>query len=50
MNVNDMIHLFNRTVKNILHNLIPHEIISCDDRDPPCIDNSRRPILDAVLK
>ena len=35
MNVNGMVHLFNRTIKNILHNSIPHEIITCDDRDPP---------------
>ena len=34
MNVNDMVHLFNRTIKNILHNFITHEIITCDDKDP----------------
>ena len=40
MNVNVMVHLFNRTIKNILHNFIPHEIITCDDRDPPWINSS----------
>ena len=40
MNVNDMVHLFNRTIKNILHNFIPHEVITCDDRDRPWINSS----------
>ena len=30
----------NRTIKDILHNFILHEIITCDDRDPPSIDSS----------
>ena len=34
-NVNYMAHLFNRTIKNILRNLIPHETITCENRDPP---------------
>ena len=34
-NVNYMVHLFNRTIKNILRNLIPHETITCENRDPP---------------
>ena len=47
MNVNVMVHLFNRTIKNILHNFVPHEIITCDDRDPPWINSSiRRSIQD----
>ena len=28
MNVDGMVNLFNRTIKNILHNFIPHEIIT----------------------
>ena len=40
INVNDMVDLFNRTIKNMLHNFIPHEIITCDDRGPPWIDSS----------
>ena len=42
MNVNDIVHLFNRTIKNILHNFIPHETITCDDTDPPWINSSIR--------
>ena len=45
MNVNYMVHLFNRTIKNILHNFIPHEIITCDDRDPPWIDSSIKRLI-----
>ena len=45
MNVNDMFHLFNRTIKNILHNFIPHETITCDDRDPPWINSSIRRLI-----
>ena len=45
MNVNDMVHLFNRTIKNILRNLIPHETITCDDRDPPWINCSIRRLI-----
>ena len=40
MNINNMVHLFNRTIKNILYNFIPHEIMTCDDRDPPWINSS----------
>ena len=27
--------LFNETILNIIRNFIPHEIVACDDRDPP---------------
>ena len=39
LEVNEMVFLFNRTIKTILSKYIPHEIIICDDRDPPCINN-----------
>ena len=35
-----MVHLPNRTIKNILRNLIPHETTICDDGDPPWINSS----------
>ena len=35
MNVKNMIHLFNKTIKNILHNFISHKIITCNDSDLP---------------
>ena len=36
------VHLFNRT---ILRNLIPHETITCHDRDPPWINSSIRRLI-----
>ena len=32
--INEMVYLFNKTIKNILSNYIPHETITSDDRDP----------------
>ena len=37
MKVNAKVNLFNKTIKNIIRNYIPHETITCDDRDPPWI-------------
>ena len=45
MNVNDMVHLFNRTIKNILRNIIPHETIMTDGGDPRWINSSRRRLI-----
>ena len=40
-----MVFLFNRTIKNILSNYIPHEIIICDDRNPPWINNRVKEVI-----
>ena len=45
MNANDMVHFFNRTMKNISHNFIPHEIITCDDIDSPWINSSIKRLI-----
>ena len=45
INVNDMVHLCNRNIKNLLNNFIPHEIITCDYRDPPSINSSIRRLI-----
>ena len=45
MYVNDTVHLSNRTIKNILHNFILHEIITYDDRDPPWINSSIKRLI-----
>ena len=39
--MNQKVHLFNQTIKNILCNFIPHETVTCDDRDPPPWINSK---------
>ena len=33
--VNEKMHLFNKTITNIVCNYIPHETIICNDKDPP---------------
>ena len=33
--VNEKVDIFNRIALNIFSNLFPHEIIVCDDKDPP---------------
>ena len=38
LNMNDMIFLFNKTVKNV--NYIPHETVTFDDRDPSWINKN----------
>ena len=40
LRTNEMVYLYNETIKNILSDYIPHETITCDDRDPPWINNS----------
>ena len=33
LDINEMVSLFNKTIKNILSNYIHHETITCDDKD-----------------
>ena len=40
MNVNGMIYLLDKTIKNILYNFLPLEKITCGDKNPLCIDMS----------
>ena len=40
-----MVHLFNRTIENILRNFIPYATITCDNRDPPWINSSIRRLI-----
>ena len=43
--VNQEVHLFNQTIKNILCNFIPHETVSCDDRDSPWINSKIKGLI-----
>ena len=45
LEINEMVFLFNRTIKNILSNYIPYEIITCDYRDPPWINNRVKELI-----
>ena len=35
VDVNEKVNLFSKTIKNIIRNYIPHETVTCDDRNPP---------------
>ena len=45
LNINEMVSVFNTTIKNIMANFIPHETIICDDRDPPWINNRIKQLI-----
>ena len=45
---NEMAYLFNKTIKNILSNYISHETITCDDRDPPWINNKIKQLIQEI--
>ena len=36
--VDNKVHMFNKTIQNIMSHYIPHETIICDDRDPHWIN------------
>ena len=39
LSVDEKVSLFNKTIKKMLSNYIPHEIITTDDIDPPWFNN-----------
>ena len=43
-NVNQKVDTFDKTILNILTNFIPHETITCDDRDPPWFNENIKSI------
>ena len=42
MSVNEKVNIFNKTILNILNNFIPHEILTCDDKDPPWFNKKNK--------
>ena len=38
-------YLFNKTIKNLLSNFMPHETITFDDRDPPWINSQVKHLI-----
>ena len=40
-----MVFVFNTTIKNIFSNFIPHETVTCDERDPPWINNNIKQLI-----
>ena len=45
LSINDMIFLFNKTVKDIISNYIPHETVTFDDRDPLWINKNVKQLI-----
>ena len=45
IDVNEKVNLFNKTIKNIIRNYIPHETITCDDRDPNWINKDFKELI-----
>ena len=45
ISVNEQVQLFTQTIQNIISNYISHETITCDDRNPPWIDEKIKKIV-----
>ena len=45
LDINEMVSVCNTTIKSIMANFIPHEIIICDDRDPSSINNRIKKLI-----
>ena len=45
IDVNQKVHLFNQTIKNILCNFLRHETVTCDDRDPRWINSKIKGLI-----
>ena len=46
IDVNQKVHLFNQTIKNILCNFISDEAVTCDDREPPWINYKIKALIE----
>ena len=44
-NVNEKVDIFNSTILNILSNLIPHEVLVYDDKEPPWFNKKIRALI-----
>ena len=42
--------IFNKTVLNVLSNFIPHEVIVCDDKDPPWLNGKIKSLINENLQ
>ena len=43
-----MVYFFNKTIKNVLSNYIPHGTITCDDRDPAWINKTIKQLIQKI--
>ena len=44
-NVTKKVSIFNETILNVLSNYIPHETLTCDDKDPSCFNSRIKSLL-----
>ena len=40
-----MVYFFDKIIKNILSNYIPHKVVTCDDGDPPWINKTIKRLI-----
>ena len=43
--VTKKVSIFNETILNVLSNYIPHETLTCDDKDPPWFNSRIKSLL-----
>ena len=48
--VDEKVLIFNKTILNILSNFIPHEVIVCDDKDPPWFNGKIKSLINEKLR
>ena len=48
--VDETVLIFNKTLLNILSNIILHEVIVCDDKDPPWFYGKVKSLINEKLK
>ena len=48
--VNEKVDIFSRTILNILSNYIPHDLILCDEKDPPWFNNRIKTLKNGIYK
>ena len=48
--VDEKVEIFNKTVFNVLSNFIPHEVIVCDDKDPPWFNGKIKSLINEKLR
>ena len=45
LDVNKQVSIFNETIMNIFENFIPHETITCNDKDPPWMNKQIKTLI-----
>ena len=48
--VDEKVLIFNKTVLKVFSNFIPHEVIVCDDKDPPWFNGKVKALLNETLR